>query len=221
MTRKLMLTLASVCFAAQAGCPFLVSLNPLSDPETAKPDRRLIGTWRMYADGKPTSSFLHIGRSGRIREWQRFANFETRKTLREMLRKYPQRFKNLMLLVRVDTRKELETLEAQVQLFFPTQLDGQHFANVPFYYADEDKDFFGGRKHGYWICKYEVTGDRLRIESLVADKLKEAIKSGHLAGDIEGPFLTDTTANLRKFLTSPAARDLWRYEGTGEFRRVK
>jgi hypothetical protein len=78
---------------------------------------------------------------------------------------------------------------------------------------------------GYLIYKYEVTAEVLTLWSSQSGQLEKAVKAGNLKGKWEGgPYysylrITDTTANLARFLASEEGDRLFSKDGV--LKRVK
>lgn len=179
--KRLLFLGASVCLLA-SGC--VDSENPLSDPETAKPDERLAGIWRAVE--KDSVTYYHVGQAGD---------------------QFP---KGVMRMVLVAHKKgQVTTLEF---LVFPTTLGNRSYLNilcldVKGRRESLEEDHNWSVQTDYTIYQYRVDGDKLSAWPMDAKAKTKAIKDGKIKGRLEtnekmseSTFI-DTTENLARFFT--------------------
>jgi hypothetical protein len=184
--------------------------NPLSDPKQSAVDPGLVGVWRgREKDGDVV--YYHVGQAG-------------------------GKFPAGMLRVKIITHNkngELPRPDADDTLAFTTVLGKNHYVNVTCLDADKIKSMGDSKwepamADGYFIYKYEITGDKLALAGMDSKQKAAAVKAGKLKGTSEGDNLrfTDTTENLVRFLASGDAEKLFFTkehidEGYGILERVK
>ena len=185
------------------------SQNPLSDPQTAKPDERLVGVWRL--PNKDGVTNYHVGHAG-----GKFSDGVMRVSL-----------------VRHDKAKGefshgdgtlWTTAESSGEfLAFPTVLGEKTYLNVAVTEQQvkllEEKGWKA--VDSYLILKYRVDGDKMVVWGMDGDAKKRAIESGKVKGVIENmpPKFTDTTENVARFIAE-AGDGLWNTKEPGQFERV-
>lgn len=185
-----MLILGLICLV----CTSCVdSDNPLSDPKLATVDQGLIGVWReREKDGDVT--YYHVGKAG-------------------------DKFPAGMLRVREikhDKNGELDRPDCSDTLMFTTTLGKNRYVNVTILDAEKIKTMDNSNwepkmAEGYFIYKYEISGDKLTVAIIDPEQKEAVINAGKLKGTVEGDntHFTDTTENLARFLASPDAEKLF------------
>ena len=164
------------------------SKNPLSNPQTSKPDARLAGLWRQQ-DTSGNTNFYHIGRAG--------------ESLPE----------GVMRVISAAHSGDGELHEPGQLLIFPTTLAGATYLNV----TDGNKQQVKLIEEQGWkgvdsyiLLKYKVDGDTLLVWPTDGDAKKKAIESGKVKGLVEKQdsgtkvVFTDTTENLARFFAGAA-----------------
>ena len=167
--------------------------NPLSDPKQATVDPELVGVWREREKGGDVV-YYHVGKAG-----DRFpVGMLREKTITH------------------DKNGELVRPDNGDTLVFTTVLGKNHYVNITGLDADKIKTMGDAKweptmADGYFIYKYEITGDKLAIAGMDHEQKEAAIKAGKIKGTGEGDNLrfTDTTENLVRFLASPDADKLF------------
>jgi len=164
-----------------AGCDG--SKTPVSNPEDAKPDARLAGVWRFRGEDGQVS-YHHIGQAS-------------------------EKLPAATLRVVSITHKEGRVEPPSEALMFPTSLGGNTYLNVIRGKEEQAKalEEKGWKAvDSYFICKYQVDGDKLLIWFMDRDAKKRAIETGRIKGVIEKRKFattvkfTDTTENLARFV---------------------
>jgi hypothetical protein len=174
--KRLWLIVAAVLLLAGCGD----SKNPLSDPQTSKPDERLSGVWQWTGkDGQVT--YYHVGCAS------------------EKLPKGTMRVAHV--------QHEKGRIESPGEfLMFPTILGEKTYLNVAAVKGQQVKlvEEKGWKAvDSYMILKYQVDGDQLSVWAMDADAKKRAIDGGKVEGVIEKnkPIkFTDTTENVARFV---------------------
>ncbi|MGD0654232.1 MAG: hypothetical protein ABSA16_07815 [Thermoguttaceae bacterium] len=205
--KSLALILGVLCLAFTS-C--VDSDNPLSDPKQSAVDPGLLGVWRARdKDGEVT--YYHVGKAG-------------------------DKFPAGMLRVKIikhDKNGELERPDNDDILAFTAILGKNRYVNVTSLDADKIKTMGDAKwepkmAEGYFIYKYEITGDKLAIACIDPEQKEAAVKAGKIKGTGEGDNrrFTDTTENLARFLASGDAEKLFftkehMDEGYGVLERVK
>ncbi|MBN2580363.1 MAG: hypothetical protein JXB10_15365 [Pirellulales bacterium] len=173
------------------------STVPLSQPEQAQLDKGLLGVWKVSQENGIVR-YYHLGRAGEG---------------------YPS---GLMRLVMIDHHPDGEMsvpTENAVFVCFPTTLGKRHFLNVTAFEKKDRKAIAAsGWKSKYWIYEYQLDGDKVKFAGMDYDKKKAAVKSGKIRGEIKEKndggadvYFTDTPKNLADFITSNAAKDLFKW----------
>ena len=155
--------------------------NPLSDPQTSKPDERLVGVWR-WRNEDGSVIYYHAGHAG-------------------------DKFPDSVLRVAFVRHVEGKVESPGESWMFPTVLGEKSYLNAIDKKGQRDKpsEERGWRTEAvdsYYILKYQVDGDRLLVWEMDADAKKQAIKDGQIKGVIEPnkpAKFTDTTENLARF----------------------
>jgi hypothetical protein len=159
--------------------------NPLSDPKQSTIDPGLAGVWRVRDKGDTV--YYHVGKAG--------SNFPA-----GMLR---------VKSITHGKNGELPHPDNDDLLVFTTTLEKNHYLNITSISAERIKSM-GDTKwepsmaDGYFIYKYEISGDKLTMAGMDSDRKEEAIKAGKIKGTLEehNKRITDTTENLAKFIAS-------------------
>lgn len=162
------------------GC--LVSKNPLSDPQTSKPDERLVGVWRL-SDEHGRFTNYHVGHAG-------------------------EKFPNSMMRVAFVQHAKGEPDSSGEFLMFPSVLADKNYLNVIAATGQrdtvsEEKGWNADAVDCYWLFKYQVDGDKLVMWGTDEKAKRQAINGGKIKGVIENckpAKLTDTTENVACFV---------------------
>jgi len=160
--------LAAVLFAGLASCEPPASDNPLSDPATAKVDSKLVGIWRGQKDGDVV--YLHVtGKDKGLLD---------------------------LTLLGTDTKKGSVVLTFEG---FATELGGKKYLNLrPKTKGGDPWDDAWNVRPRYIFAQYELKGGGVSLSLMDEDLVKEAVKSGKLAGKDDGDkiVLSETTPKL-------------------------
>lgn len=156
--------------------------NPLSDPQTSKPDERLVGVWR-WKNEDDSVIYYHVGHAGD---------------------KFPDSILRVAFVRHVEGKVE----SPGESWMFPTVLGEKNYLNGIDKKGQRDKppEERGWRTEtvdSYYILKYQLDGDGLLVWEMNADAKKQAIKDGQIKGVIEPnkpAMFTDTTENLARFV---------------------
>ena len=168
--------LLSLLVSSTVGC----FREPLSDEKTSKVDERLLGKWN---DGHQAITI--------------------------------RRKEGTNALEAVSVEGEGQDSEQTLEVLYTTQIGKQWFVSLRVDNPEDTSDKEDTPK--YTVLAYRVGEDAVRFYELDNEHLKRGIKSGRLAGrvprgeygssgglfsllNIEGVEVTDTPANLRKFL---------------------
>jgi hypothetical protein len=190
------------------GC--VESKTPVSDPEKAKVDQRLLGVWRTKGeDGSVT--YYHIGLAGG-------------KLPNGILRAWT-----------ITHRKDgtLETIMGGIMssFLFSSEVGKSQFLNVvavsgiPEVLKMERSGWKSKVVESYYIAKYQIEGDTLTLESPNYKVLQKAIQIGKIKGHIQEndiddvAVLTDTSEDLARFLTDSENAKL--FSDKTSYQRVK
>jgi hypothetical protein len=207
MPKSLLLILGLCCFAFTS-C--VDSENPLSDPKQATVDSSLLGVWRVR-EKEGDVEYYHIGKAG-------------------------DKFPAGMLRVKCIKHKnngELPRGDNEELLVFTSTIGKNHYLNISGLDAEKikktnDSQWEPSMADGYFIYKYEISGDKMIVACMDSDKKKEAIKAAKLTGTIEdhSTRFNDTTENLARFFATPDAEKLFYTkdnldDGYGILERVK
>jgi hypothetical protein len=177
--------------------------NPLSDPQKAKVDEELLGTWEN--PNPDPASFC-----------------KTLTVEKLSLPGYPPGALKLTMKPRDASQP------AKIGVCFCTELNGRKYAYHCGPLVDDGKQLPTWEKlvvSGYGIYKYRVSGGSLTLWGGGGSTFAKAVEAGKVKGKwAGGPYysyiqLTDTTANLAKFLSSDEADALLGEEGV--LKRVK
>ena len=188
-----------VCLLA-SGCDD--SKNPLSDPQTAKPDNRLIGVWRQRGENGEVT-YYHVGHAGE---------------------NFPDGMLRIVWIKHDQGKIELP----QECLAFTTVLGGKTYLNVVWEGGKKQVKLLeeGGWKADavdyYTFVKYQVDGDKAVVWLIDEDAKERAIKSGKVKGVIEPnkpPKFTDTAENVARFVAE-AGDSLFKTKEPFRFERV-
>ena len=177
------------------------SKNPLSDPQTSKPDERLIGVWREQGtDGQGT--YYHVGRAGE---------------------KFPA---GMLRIVEITLTKG--KLESPVEyLAYPTVLGDKTYLNVVLLEPEEikrlgEKGWNADAVDSYTFLKYQVDGDKLLVWLIDDAAKKRAITEGKIKGVIvpnKPAMFTDTADKVARFVAE-AGDGLWDMKNPERLERV-
>lgn len=167
------------------------SQKPLCDPEDAKADANLTGTWRTkFEDG--AVDYYHIALAGG---------------------KLPA---GVMRIVTVAFDKDGKLSRPGELLAFSADVGDHRFLNVAMI---DDQDFDSIETSGwdsalikgYLIVKYQVDEDKLTVWEIDAQAKRQLIDSKKLAGTIDKTsiFFTDTQENIVAVLSGPDSENLF------------
>jgi hypothetical protein len=176
----------------------IVSDNPLSDPQKAKVDEELLGTWQ---NTNPDP--------------QAYCEAVTVEKL--SLPGYPPGAMKLTLKPRNPSSGSL------IFVCFSTELKGNRFV---YYCCGPLLPWDKLRAEGYAIYKYKISGERLTLWGERGVALAQAVEAGKLKGKWAGGQyysyiqLTDTTERLAAFLSSDEGDAVFGYQ-EGILKRVK
>jgi hypothetical protein len=163
------------------------SKNPLSDPQTSKPDERLVGVWLERTDEGQT--YWHVGHAGK------------------------ESPSSVMRVVAVKHTKE-NVESSEEHMLFPTVLKDKTYLNVV---NDEEsvqplnkEGWKPDLVECYTFLKYQLDGDNLVVWLIDEDAKDTAIKGRKVQGKMRQRFsrFTDTTENLARFVAE-AGDGLW------------
>jgi hypothetical protein len=197
--RLALVLLAALALTIPACC--ITTDNPLSDLNQAKVDEKLLGTWEA-----PGSQGL----------------FKTFMVERLALRGYPPGAMKLTL------NPADASNSPRHFVCFGTELNGKRYAHICLEPINELKrrpTWNQVQSKGFNIYKYEVSAKTLTLWGTRNDVLQKAVEAGKLKGKWEGGSyyryirVTDTTANLARFLASVEGDEVFYKEG--ELKRVK
>ncbi len=173
----LILVGAVVC----TGC--VDSKVPLSDPQTAQPDSRLIGVWRVKGEHGEVG-YYHLGQAGED---------------------FPKGVFRVVGLSHQEGR-----LSAPIELLlFATQLEKRTYLNLVEGKPEivkQIKEKGWQTVSAYWIWRYEVEGAKLTIWPMEREAKRRAIEEGKIRGEIVKDGIltlvqfTDTQENLARFV---------------------
>ena len=170
------------------------SKNPLSDPQTAKPDERLVGMWRSG------DVYYHIGHAGE---------------------KFPKGVMRVVEVTHTETGVEPpdEYLAYSTVLgsesYLNVVIDPKQVKLL------DEKGWKSEAVQSYTFLKYQVDGDKM-VALVIDEKAKEqAVRSGKIMGMTKSNVatFTDTTENIARFITD-AGDNLWETKEPGQFERV-
>jgi hypothetical protein len=194
------------------------SVEPLSDPATTEVDRRLFGQWKVKELGfvfplVPKSDTLDyiIGRppEGSIKDCP----------------------PGLMVLHGFRRSAKDEVSGGKAGYFFVTKIGKDDYMNL--INLKDDKNLVKWNREdlkSFTVVKYSVAQDRLTILLMDRSATATVIDSGKLKGKVtrpqaDGPVdnvhLTDSSANLAKFLAADGSRTLFLDKGKMVMDRVK
>ncbi len=187
------------------------SKSPLSDPDKAKSDERLIGAWSLSEKGPngPQYTLFFIGKSGH--------------------RGAPS---GIMKMVQIDIDRENNVKTKEPLYFFTTSVGNRSYANL-FEGAVFDRAKFPPwdkrNIQEYVLIKYEVEGDKLTVWLGNPKAAEAAVRKGQVKGLVQetGRFiklkhvtLTDAEG-LSRFLANGGDKVLFPDDGKSVFSRVK
>lgn len=172
------------------------SKNPLSDPQTSKADKGLVGVWRE-TNG---DTFYHIGHAGGDLP------------------------RGVMRVVEV-TYKDGKLNQPVEYLMFPTVIGNKTYLNLVIDEKQvkrlDEKGWKNAAIESYTFLKYRLDGDKLTAWAMDEGAKKQAIQSGKIKGatttTVAG--FTDTTENIRRFIADADDR-LWDTKNVGQFVRI-
>lgn len=175
-------------------CGCIESENPLSDPHEAVTDAKLLGSWRQSDQEGHYLHFLRIGldrrEAGRTRvAWTRVVNIE-----------HSMSGDDNVSAVFCFPTKIGESRYLNLLLIEP-QSDADHLAFYKAIYDDKlDAEKMLELVSGYWIVKYEVSDDELKLYAADNKVIKKAIADGAIKGQRNK--VSDTTDNVVRYLAS-------------------
>jgi len=197
MKSRMMVLLATLLLVA--GCED--SKNPLSDPQSAKLETKLLGVWLLHEDDGSVT-YYHVGQAG-------------------------DQFPAGMLRVVTVHSHQNQIDPPEECLAFPTSLGGNTFLNVVLQGDQKQVDAMQAQGwnakavDAYTFFKYQLEGDRLTVWPIDGDAKRKAIESGKVKGVIEpdkSPRFTDTTENVARFVADNA-QGLFKAQDPGRFER--
>lgn len=179
------------------------SKNPLSDPQSAKLDQRLVGMWREGKDDDE-AVYYHMGPAG-------------------------DGFPNGMLRI-VEIAHKKGKLEPPAEyLAFSTTIGKNDYLNLVLdlqrkaIRTMDENGWKADAVAAYTLMKYHVDGNRLVVWAIDEGAKERAIKSGKIKGRAEprkSAQFTDTTENVARFVGEAGDR-LFGTEQPGRFERVE
>jgi len=188
--------------------PGCVMKEPLSNPDEAKLDDRLLGPWKFVDEKvKGHPPILHIGKA-------------------DIRRAPPGIMKGVWL-----ENDEKNQVQVSTYYFFPTCLGQAHYSNIldvnPLD-GEKPKTWNENRVEDWLLTKYAVENDRLTIWLLAAKAAEEAVQKGEVKGIIEEKgllkfkrtLLTDSK-DLCHFLLNGGDKKLFSDEHKMVFSRIK
>jgi hypothetical protein len=181
-----------------AGCTTIYSDNPLSDPETAKPDEKLMGEWMPKP--VPKENYLRLN----VKKMDAPG--------------YPSGTMKLILTPFAPGGTPVKGGAIRAGVIVATEAEGKTFVNLCGRAIEEPAELPAWEKlraQGFSILKYSVAQDTLKLW-YVGDEspLKTAVKNGKLKGKFQpagpggfGPtvHVTDTGAKLSRLLSNEEA----------------
>ena len=166
--------------------------HPLSDPQEARLDKRLLGRWSPGGKnhiiiGKATGRNVPPG----IMKAETFGYFTD--------------------------SKGKTNVERHAYFFFSTTIDKRHYANIFECKSLMQKEPQWGKIDSFGFIKYTVSGNKLTWVYASEKFVKDAVTKKQLQGDVwhgstrlfptpGGVGITDSSANLRKFVAGEDAR---------------
>jgi hypothetical protein len=160
--------------------------KPLTDPEEATPDTRLLGLWKL-SDGEHTVEFHHVGKAG-----EPFADSVYR-----------------TVAVGFDADGVLDRPDGNLDsLVVPTKLGDNRYLSIGLvgkdkYQAVDTHGLAGAEIDNYMLMKYKIENDKITLWMTNSKAKIKAVESGKVAGVVKGndARLTDIRDNLRTFVT--------------------
>ena len=164
------------------------STSPLSDPQKAKPDRRLAGVWRELDKKSGSMVYYHIGRAGG---------------------KLPD---GVMRVIMVGPRNDGVLESPGEWLLFPTTLGGSGYVNLRLLEPRdlrllEEEGWKPEAAASYIILKYRIDGEKLLLWNMDEAAKRRAIAAGKIKGIAEKKkkyltrvAFTDTTENVARLV---------------------
>jgi hypothetical protein len=195
------LLLLGFCFLGMTSC--IDSENPLSDPESAKPVKELLGVWRANQDGG--TRYYHVGRADK-------------------------HFPNGILQMKIIDYDKDGVLKVDGSNFFvfSTTLGDRHFVNItalePEQLAEVDKTGWKPSMFkGYWIYEYHLDGDKIRLFATDWNQKKALIESKKFQGVVKTDQISfkESSETLAKLITSPEGTKLFNSGGEEAVRIAK
>ena len=176
MKIMVLITRIFLCIVLMASCTKVASMTPLSAPESAEHDRRLIGFWGAVEKIDDTTiapgGWVHVSAAGY-----------------GMTEIYFYDDHNNLMMFRMHP-----TIDAPF-----------NYMNLRPSFIDDsclsEKCLKKVEEFGYLIMKYEVVGDALTI-GVMGEHIRKAILAGELKGEIviDDIMITDTAENILKYL---------------------
>lgn len=187
---------AAVCLLA-AGC--YDTNNPLSDPQTAKPDEKLFGVWRCRTSEE--DAIYHVGSAGK-------------------------QFPKGMMRIVVVKHSEGEVESPDEYLAFPTVIGDKTYLNLVSEQEEvQELDNNAAWKpevvSSYTLSKYELEGDKLTVQFPNETAKSQAIKDKKIKGKRQqrAATFTDSSENVARFVAAADA-SLWNTKDAMRFERV-
>lgn len=173
---------------------FPTAVNPLTEPDKAKTDDRLTGTWRC--DQAKEVVFWFISAPSPL-------DMPTGVVELSMVRVGPDGH--------VTAREDRLTL-------FASKIGDHSYLNMTLpQLAAKQTD------SSYLFFRYLVQGDRLIVHRMASEPIRKAIQAGTLKGELRGSLITinDSTENLNRFVKKGNATELFPETEKLVFQRVK
>ena len=113
-------------------------------------------------------------------------------------------------------------------LVFATTFGNNHYLNIASLSPErikslEKSNWEPSMAEGYFLAKYEVSGDKLMVAMMDPEQKKQAVKSGKIKGAIKDNrrLITDTTENLARFIASADQEKLFPSQRTPQAKPIR
>jgi len=198
------------CLATLTSC--VGSDQPISDVNTAEQDAKLVGVWVQVEESE--TNYLHIAGEG-------IAAKGAKKPTPGMMR--------YVLVEQLASDEGVTIGGAGSGNFFVCKLGDNHYASL---YPMDQPPPEPGDVPGFWLMKYKVDRDTLKIWMLGTRELAKVVESGALAGTVSKPAplqffhipqvrLTATSEELAAFFKTQAGDKLFGAEPAMDYRRLR